>query len=77
MADKTPNILVIQADQLNPDMLGAYHNPLAKTPHIDLLAESGSVFESAYSNFPLCAPSRFSMMSGQLASAIGAYDNAA
>ena len=76
MADKTPNILVIQADQLNPDMLGAYQNPLARTPHIDSLAESGSVFVSAYSNFPLCAPSRFSMMSGQLATTIGAYDNA-
>jgi choline-sulfatase len=77
MADKTPNILVIQADQLNPDMLGAYQNPIAKTPNIDSLAETGTVFESAYSNFPLCAPSRFSMMSGQLATTIGAYDNAA
>ena len=72
MADKTPSILVIQADQLNPDMLGAYQNPLAKTPHIDSLAKSGTVFESAYSNFPLCAPSRFSMMAGQLAISIGA-----
>ena len=59
MADKTPNILVIQADQLNPDMLGAYHNPLAKSPHIDSLAESGTVFESAYSNFPLCNGQKF------------------
>jgi choline-sulfatase len=77
MAVKSPNILVIQADQLNPDMLGAYRNLIAKTPYIDSLAESGTVFESAYSNFPLCAPSRFSMMSGQLATKIGAYDNAA
>ena len=77
MADKSSNILVIQADQLNPDTLGAYQNPIAKTPHIDSLAGSGTVFESAYCNFPLCAPSRFSMMSGQLATAIGAYDNAA
>lgn len=53
MVNKSPNILVIQADQLNPDMLGAYQKPIAKTPHIDSLAESGTVFESAYSNFPL------------------------
>ena len=72
-----PNILVIQADQLAPDFLGAYHNPIAVTPHIDALASSGALFESAYCNFPLCAPSRFSMMSGQLASTIGAYDNGA
>ena len=77
MTEQKTNILVIQADQLNPAMLGAYNNPLAKTPHIDSLAENGVVFDSAYSNFPLCAPSRFSMMSGQLASTIGAYDNGA
>jgi len=77
MSENKPNILVIQADQLAPAMLGAYHNPIAKTTHIDSLGESGAVFGSAYTNFPLCAPSRFSMMSGQLASTIGAYDNAA
>lgn len=72
-----PNILVIQADQLAPAFLGAYRNPIAVTPHIDALADTGAVFESAYCNFPLCAPSRFSMMAGQLASTIGAYDNGA
>ncbi|MFT5112485.1 MAG: choline-sulfatase [Parasphingorhabdus sp.] len=72
-----PNILVIQADQLAAGFLSAYHNPIAVTPHIDSLASSGAVFDSAYCNFPLCAPSRFSMMSGQLASTIGAYDNGA
>jgi len=58
-------------------MLGAYDNVIAKTPHIDAIAAKGVTFKSAYSNFPLCAPSRFSMMSGQLASTIGAYDNGA
>jgi choline-sulfatase len=72
-----PNILVIQADQLTAGFLGAYNNSIAITPHIDGLANLGAVFESAYCNFPLCAPSRFSMMSGQLASTIGAYDNGA
>jgi len=71
------NILVIQADQLNPNFLGAYGNPIAVTPHIDRIAAQGTVFESAYCNFPLCAPSRFSMMSGMLPSKIGAYDNGA
>jgi len=74
---RRPNILVIQADQLAPSFLGAYRNPLAVTPNIDRLGHSGAVFDSAYCNFPLCAPSRFSMMSGQLASTIGAYDNGA
>lgn len=77
MQDTKPNILIIQADQLAAKYLGAYGNSLASTPHIDALAANGTVFESAYTNFPLCAPSRFSMMSGQLASDIAAYDNGA
>ncbi|TNF86206.1 MAG: choline-sulfatase [Gammaproteobacteria bacterium] len=77
MQTDRPNILVIQADQLAANAIGAYHNPVAKTPNIDSLAAGGAVFDAAYTNFPLCAPSRFSMMSGQLASTIGAYDNGA
>jgi choline-sulfatase len=77
MKQDRPNILVIQADQLAARYLGAYGLPIASTPNIDSLAASGATFDSAYTNFPLCAPSRFSMMSGQLASTIGAYDNGA
>ena len=77
MSKNRPNILVIQADQLAAKYIGAYHNPIASTPHIDSLAANGAVFDSAYTNFPLCAPSRFSMMAGQLSSTIGAYDNGA
>jgi choline-sulfatase len=72
-----PNILMIQADQLAPHALPAYGHPIVQAPHIDALAEDGVVFESAYCNNPLCAPSRFSMMSGQHTSRIGAFDNAA
>ena len=46
------------------------------TPNIDRLAGRGMRFDAAYCNSPLCAPSRFSFMSGRLASRIGAYDNA-
>ena len=77
MATRTPNILFIHTDQLTAAMLGVYGNKIASTPHIDALAERGTVFDSAYCNFPLCAPSRFSMLAGQLNSKIAAYDNAA
>ncbi|MCP4876234.1 MAG: choline-sulfatase [Gammaproteobacteria bacterium] len=77
MTNNRPNILVIQADQLAANTIGAYQNPVASTPNIDELASNGAIFDSAYTNFPLCAPSRFSMMAGQLASSIGAYDNGA
>ncbi len=74
---RKPNILILMADQLTPGALSAYGGTVAKTPHIDRLADRAVVFDSAYCNSPLCAPSRFSFMAGQAPSAIGAYDNAA
>ena len=72
-----PNILILMADQLTPRALPAYGNRIARTPHMDGLAQGGVVFDSFYCNSPLCAPSRFSLLSGRQVSAIGAYDNAA
>lgn len=71
-----PNIVVIMADQLAPHFTGAYGHPVARTPHLDALAARGMRFDAAYCNSPLCAPSRFAFMSGQLISRIAAYDNA-
>ena len=72
-----PNVLLIQSDQLAAPFLRCYGNSVTRTPHIDRLAEEGMVFEQAYCNFPLCGPSRSSMMTGRLASSIGAFDNGA
>lgn len=74
-ANDRPDILFIQVDQLLAQSLACYGDPVAKTPNLDRLAADGVVFETAYCNFPLCAPSRFSMASGLLPSRIGAYDN--
>lgn len=71
-----PNIVVVMADQLAPHFTGAYGHRIAKTPHLDALAQRGMRFDAAYCNSPLCAPSRFAFMSGQLISRIAAYDNA-
>jgi choline-sulfatase len=62
-------------DQLAPQSLSIYRHPLVSTPAMDGLAQDGVVFESASCNSPLCAPSRFSMLSGRYCSRIGAYDN--
>jgi choline-sulfatase len=72
-----PNILMIMADQLAARYVGAYGHPIVKTPNIDALAARGTVFEAAYSNCPICAPSRASMLTGQYVSDIGTYDNGA
>ena len=77
MATKKPNILYIMADQMAAPLLSIHNkdSPI-KTPNLDALTKDGVVFDSAYCNSPLCAPSRFVMVTGQLPSKIGAYDNA-
>jgi choline-sulfatase len=77
IATDRPNFLILMADQLAAGALAAYGNRVSRTPHIDELAANGVVFDSFYCNSPLCAPSRFSFLSGRQVSAIGAYDNAA
>ncbi len=76
MPPRQPNILLIMADQLTALALPCYGHPVVKAPHIARLAEDGVLFENAYCNSPLCAPSRYSMLAGRLPSRIGAYDNA-
>jgi choline-sulfatase len=77
MPARQPNFLILMADQMMPGALPAYGHRVTKAPHIDALAAEGVVFESAYCNSPLCAPSRYAFMAGQLPSKIGAFDNAA
>ena len=74
--EKRLNVLHIMADQLVSSALRAYGNKVCKTPHIDQLAARGTLFENFYCNFPLCAPSRVSMLTGRQASRLGVFDNA-
>ena len=76
MTGKAPNILVVQADQMTALALSLYGHTQVKTPHLERLAEYGTVFENAYCNFPLCVPSRMSMLAGRYANAISMWDNA-
>lgn len=77
MQTSSPNFVLIMADQLAGAALPVYGHPVVKTPHLSALAAGGVVFEQAYCNSPLCAPSRASMLSGQLPSRLGTFDNAA
>ncbi|HWD66242.1 MAG TPA: choline-sulfatase [Solirubrobacteraceae bacterium] len=74
---KSPNILVLMADQLAAQWLPVYGYGAVHAPRIERLASRATVFDAAYCPSPLCAPSRGAMMTGRYASRIGVYDNAA
>ena len=57
------NVLLIMADDLRPAM-GCYGDARAKTPHLDRLATRGIRFDRAYVQYPVCNPSRTSMLTG-------------
>lgn len=62
-AEGRPNILWLVSEDNNP-YLGAYGDPLARTPTIDRLAGEGVLYRNAFSTAPVCAPSRFAIITG-------------
>lgn len=73
VAFSRPNVLLICVDDLKP-LLGCYGDTRVKTPNIDRLAARGVLFERAYCNQAVCAPSRNSLMTGLRPQTIGVYD---
>lgn len=59
-----PNILFIFIDDLGKEWISSYGAEEIKTPSIDMLANTGILFDSFYS-MPQCTPSRVTLMTGQ------------
>jgi iduronate 2-sulfatase len=69
-----PNVLLVMADDLR-DHGGAFTRDVVKTPNLDRLRARGTTFECAYVQYPVCNPSRCSMMAGLRAEQTGIVNN--
>lgn len=67
------NVLFISVDDMNSD-LGCFGNSLVKSPNIDRLASQGVAFSNAYCQYPLCSPSRSSVLTGLRPDATKVFD---
>jgi arylsulfatase A-like enzyme len=72
-ADPRPNVLFIAVDDLKP-MTGWYGSETVKTPAFDRLAEQSTVFTAAYTQYPVCGPSRASLLTGKRPEVSGVLD---
>jgi uncharacterized sulfatase len=70
---RQPNVLLIMADDLNNDM-AAFGHKAVRTPNLDRLARRSVRFDRAYTQFPLCSPSRVSMLTGLRPDTTGVED---
>jgi arylsulfatase A-like enzyme len=69
-AQARPNILWLVSEDNNP-FIGAYGDPLAHTPAIDKLASAGVLYRNVFSNAPVCAPTRFGIITGMYPESCG------
>jgi len=67
------NVLFIISDDLTATAISGYENQMCQTPHIDKLATEGMYYTRAYSQYPVCGPSRASFMFGYYPSATETY----
>ena len=70
-AQEKPNILWITSEDNSSHWLGCYGNKQSQTPRIDALAKEGILFENAYSNAPVCAVARATILMGTYSPTMG------
>lgn len=70
---QTPNIIWISVEDMGP-VLSIYGNEAINTPNIDRLAKEGVKYTNAYATVGVCAPSRFSIITGMYPARLGAHN---
>ena len=73
LIDKKLNVVWISCEDMGP-ILGAYGVDEISTPNIDKLASEGIKYTNAYSTVGVCAPSRFSIITGMYPARLGAHN---
>ena len=72
-SQKPLNVVWISCEDMGP-ILGSYGNDIVKTPNLDKLASEGVRYTNAYSTVGVCAPSRFSIITGMYSARLGAHN---
>ena len=72
-SQKPLNVVWISCEDMGP-ILGSYGNDIIKTPNLDKLASEGVRYTNAYSTVGVCAPSRFSIITGMYPARLGAHN---
>jgi N-acetylgalactosamine-6-sulfatase len=70
---RPPNIILILADDLGWGDLRSYGHPHARTPHLDRMAQEGTLFTAYYTASGVCSPTRTALMTGQFPSRLGIH----
>ena len=68
------NIVFLFSDEHAGAVMGNSGHPVVRTRHLDRLSEQSYTFDNAYCNYPICTPSRLSMLTGRYPHQIGAWD---
>ena len=73
LSEKPLNVVWISCEDMGP-VLSAYGNKVVNTPNIDRLANEGVKYTNAYATVGVCAPSRFSIITGMYPARLGAHN---
>lgn len=74
-ADRKPNFIIINCDDMGYGDLGCFGHPTIKTPHIDKMASEGQRWTSFYVSASVSSPSRAGLLTGRLGIHTGMYGN--